>query len=96
MVWTVPGTVSLFKEKVSKFSKSTQTRQEIVTAEEHVIRHFGMRMFKFSTITPRYVCYNIYKFHEHLRLHDFCKIKSKVKLFLICFPHYLVFYSIQR
>ena len=45
-VRTVPETqqlhcfhpVSLFKVKVSKFSISTQTRQETVTAEKHVIR----------------------------------------------------------
>ena len=30
--------VSLLKVKVSQFSTSTQTRQETVTAEEHVIR----------------------------------------------------------
>ena len=30
--------VSLFKVKVSQFSTSTQTRQETVTAEKHVIR----------------------------------------------------------
>ena len=43
---TLPGTgqlhcfrhVSLFKVKVSQFSTSTQTQQETVTAEEHVIR----------------------------------------------------------
>ena len=35
--------VSLFKVKVSQFSKSTQTRQETVTAEEHVIRFEGVK-----------------------------------------------------
>ena len=30
--------VSLFKVKVSQFSTSTQTRQETVTAEEHIVR----------------------------------------------------------
>ena len=35
--------VSLFKVKVSQFSTSTQTRQETVTAEEHVIRFEGVK-----------------------------------------------------
>ena len=35
--------VSLFKVKVSQFSLSTQTRQETVTAEEHVIRFEGVK-----------------------------------------------------
>ena len=47
---TVPGTrqhcfhhVSLFKVKVSQFSTSTQTQQETMTAEEHVIRFKGVK-----------------------------------------------------
>ena len=35
--------VSLFKVKVSQFSSSTQTRQETMTAEEHVIRFEGVK-----------------------------------------------------
>ena len=35
--------LSLFKVKVSQFSSSTQTRQETVTAEEHVIRFEGVK-----------------------------------------------------
>ena len=50
-VRTVPGTgqlhcfrhVSLFKVKVSTFSTSTPTRQETVTAEEHVIMFEGVK-----------------------------------------------------
>ena len=51
------------------------------------------RMCMFNLSIARYVCYNIYKF---LRLHDFCKVKSKVKVIKKLFPRYLVFYSIQR
>ena len=36
--------MSLFKVKVSQFSTSTQTRQETVTAEEHVIRFEGVKV----------------------------------------------------
>ena len=46
----IVSVVSLFKVKGSQFSTSTQTRQETVTAEEHVIRFEGVNGY----VTVRY------------------------------------------
>ena len=54
-------------------------------------------MFKLSTIIARYVCYNIYKFHENMRLHDFTlQGQVKGKFFLECIIAYKSLYAIKH